>query len=88
MRLLGIGCGLLGLALALGATAPASAEMFTCHQRPGQLLYSYSGSASQYGNRSSISRSTSNFSVSSQRQYQAHASYTGSRHYWTDRSRW
>ena len=81
--------GLTALALTLGASAPASAELFTCHQRPGQVLYSYGGSPTQYGNRSSSSsqRYTSDFAASSRRQYQPQASYS-SRRYGNDRSRW
>jgi len=88
MRLGAPGFGLI-LALSLAATVPASAEFFNCNQRPGQLLYSYSGSPSQYGGRSSSRRYTSDYSAQSSRQrYQAHASFFGSRHYGNDRSRW
>ena len=91
MRIGALGFGLVILALTMGAAAPASAEFFNCNQRPGQLLYSYSGSPSNYGNRSSSSsrRYTSDYSAQSSRQrYQAHASYFGSRHYGNDRPRW
>jgi hypothetical protein len=90
MRFRPAGLGLLVLASTLGASAPASAELFTCHQRPGQVLYSYSGSTGQYGNRSSSSsqRYTSDFAASSRRQSQTHATSGSSRHYWNDRSRW
>jgi len=89
MRFRPVVFGLLASALTLAASAPASAELFTCHQRPGQVLYSYSGAPGQYGNRSSSSgqRYTSDFAASSRRQIQSHASYT-SRHYGNDRSRW
>ena len=42
--------GLLALlgVLVVAAPAPASAEFFTCNQRPGQVLYSYSGTPDQY----------------------------------------
>ena len=91
MRIGALGFGLVILALTMGAAAPASAEFFNCNQRPGQLLYSYSGSPSNYGNRSSSSsrRYTSDYSAQSSRQrYQAHATYFGSRHYGNDRPRW
>jgi len=94
MRFGNPGFGLLVLALSLAATVPAAAEFFNCNQRPGQVLYSYSGSPSQYGSRSyssssSSSRAGSSYSVQApRRSYQAHASYSGSRHYWNDRSRW
>ena len=85
------GCGLI-LALGLATTVPASAEFFNCNQRPGQLIYSYNGSPSQYGSRSSSSSrryTTSDYSAQSSRQrYQAHATYFGSRHYGNDRPRW
>ena len=77
------------LALSLAATVPASAEFFNCNQKPGQLLYSYSGSPGQYGSRTSSRRYTTDYSAQSSRQrYQAHASFFGSRHYGNDRSRW
>lgn len=84
------GLGLV-LALSLAATVPASAEFFNCNQKPGQLLYSYSGSPGNYGSRSASSgrRYTSDYSAQSSRQrYQAHASFFGSRHYGNDRPRW
>ena len=90
MRFGALGFGLI-LALSLATTVPASAEFFNCNQRPGQLLYSYSGSPSNYGSRSASSsrRYTSDFSAQSSRQrYQAHATYFGSRHYGNDRGRW
>jgi hypothetical protein len=90
MRLSIAGFGLLLAALSLGATVPASAEFFNCNQRPGQVLYSnsYSGSPGQYsGSRTTSSRYTASYSASRSR-YQAHASYSGSRHYWNDRGRW
>jgi hypothetical protein len=91
MRLGVLGFGLGILALTVAAAAPASAEFFNCNQRPGQLLYSYSGSPGNYGSRSSSSsrRYTSDYSAQSSRQrYQAHATYFGSRRYGNDRSRW
>jgi hypothetical protein len=89
MRFRATGLGLMVLALTLGASAPASAELFNCHQRPGQVLYSYSGSPGQYSGRSASSRTTSDFAASSRRQqYQTHATSSSSRHYGNDRSRW
>ena len=82
------GLGLV-LTLSLAATVPASAEFFNCNQKPGQVLYSYSGSPSQYGGRTSSPRYTSSYSAQSSRQrYQAHASFFASRHYGNDRPRW
>ena len=78
----------LALTLLLGAASPASAELFTCHQKPGQVLYSYSGAPGQYGSRPSSrnysSSYTSDFAASSRRP--AHTS--SYQHYWNDRSRW
>jgi len=77
------------LILALVAATPASAEMFTCHDKPGQVLAVYNGSPNNLGGRSYSRRYTSDYSAQSSRQrYQAHASYINSRHYWNDRSRW
>ena len=91
MRIGALGFGLI-VVLSLAATVPASAEFFNCNQRPGQVLYSYSGSPSQYGGSrtsSSSRRYTSDYSAQSSRQrYQAHATYFGSRHYGNDRPRW
>jgi uncharacterized membrane protein len=86
MRFVLSAASLLGFVLAL--TSPASAEFFNCHQRSGQLLYSYSGSASQYSGRSSNRSYSNDFAASTRHQYQAHATYTGARHYWNDRPRW
>jgi hypothetical protein len=89
MRIAATGFGLLILALAMGAVTPASAEFFNCNQKPGQLLYSYSGTPSQYGSRSYSRHYTNDYSAqSSRRRYQSHATYSGSRHHWDDRSRW
>jgi hypothetical protein len=85
--------GLLGgiLALSLGAVSPASAEFFNCNQKPGQLLYSYSGSPSDYGSRrssySSSRYSSDYYPQSSRRHYQSHAPYSGSRRYGDNRWR-
>jgi hypothetical protein len=83
------GFGLLILALAAtAATTPASAEMFTCHDKPGKVLAIYNGSPGNYGGRSYSRSYTSDYSAS-RRQYQTHATYvSSSRHYWNDRSRW
>lgn len=90
MRSRVIGFGLLAGTLALSAITPASAEMFTCHDRPGQVLAVYNGSPTTYGSRSYSRRYTSDYSAQSyRRSYQRHASYfAASRHYWNDRTRW
>jgi hypothetical protein len=89
MRIDVVGLGLIGGFLAVTAAAPASAEFFNCKQKPGQVLYSYSGSPSQYGGRSSSRQTTNDYSAQSSRsRYQSHATYSGSRNYGNDRSRW
>ena len=77
--------GILALGLIAAAT-PASAEMFTCHDKPGKVLAVYSGTPSSYGGRSYSRTYTGDYS--SGQRYQAHATYVSSRHYWNDRSRW
>jgi hypothetical protein len=90
MRSRVVGLGLLAGVLALSAITSASAEMFTCHDRPGQVLAVYNGSPSTYGSRSYSRHYSSNYSAQSyRRSYQRHATiFAASRHYWNDRSRW
>lgn len=80
------------LALTLGGLAPASAEFFGCHDRPGQLLYSYNGPASAYHGRSATRYSrayTDAYAAQSRRYRVSHSrTYSGSSRYWTERSRW
>jgi hypothetical protein len=75
MRILS-GFGLLAAisALTLGAVAPASAEMFTCHDKPGQVLYSYSGTPDSYRSRRNYSRAGDS-SYASTTDYAAHTRY-------------
>ena len=85
------GCGLLAGTLALGlSAAPAAAEMFTCHDRPGQVLYSYNGSPGDYHGRNySRRRSTDDYAAHT-RYYRAgssRASYYRPRHSWDEPSR-
>jgi hypothetical protein len=76
-------------ALTFGAVSPVSAEFFNCNQKPGQLLYSYNGSPSDYGSRHSRSSSPrysrDYYPQSSRRHYQSHATYFGSRRYEDER---
>jgi hypothetical protein len=91
MRIGTFGGGLLvgTLALSLSA-APASAEMFTCHDKPGQVLYSYKGTPSDYRGRNYSRRRTTDDYAAHTRYYRAdssHASYYGSRRSWDEPSR-
>lgn len=80
--------GLLALigALMVVFSAPASAEFFGCKDRPGQLLYSYTGTPDAYirrRQRGSAPRSYSRRYSTSRRQ--RHATYYGSARYWNGR---
>lgn len=96
MRINRAGFGLLAGMVALGLSAvPASAEFFGCRDKPGQLLYSYSGSPGGYHSRSSGSsasyssgRTTSDYSAHTRyyRAGSAHATYYDSGRYREDRS--
>jgi len=92
MRIGTAGYGLLAASLALAlSAAPAAAEMFTCHDRPGQVLYSYNGTPSDYHGRnySSRWRQTDGYSART-RYYRAgssHTAYYGSRRLWDEPSR-
>ena len=94
MRIDRAGYGLLAgsLALALSA-APAAAELFTCHDRPGQVLYSYSGTPSDYHGRQNYSYSRRRYTedyAAHTRYYRAgssHASFYRSRRSWDEPSR-
>jgi hypothetical protein len=61
-------------ALSMGAVAPASAEFFGCHDKPGQVLYSYNGSPSDFRDRSYNSGGYSHYSGSSS--YGSSSSYS------------
>ena len=84
---------LLGLLALVGAfivfAGPASAEFFTCNQRPGQLLYSYTGTPDQYirrQRRTSTPRYSSSYSRSySSRSQRRHATYSSDPRYWNGR---
>ncbi len=76
-------------ALALSA-APAWAEMFTCHDRPGQLLYSYNGPPSAYRSHASTgfrSRATSDYAARTRYRAGQPRGYSTVR-YWDGRTRW
>jgi len=80
------------VALSISAAAPASAEFFSCRDKPGQLLYSYNGSPASYGShvprRYSSSGNRAYGSVSHARYYRAGASratYFRSRRSWNNR---
>jgi hypothetical protein len=93
MRISTICCGVLAgmLGLTFGSLTPASAEFFGCHDKRGQLLYTYNGTPSSYRSRSySNSRYSTNLSAQRLRYGTRHspATYFHSRRYWNDRSRW
>ena len=82
--------GLLALIGALVVLAgPASAEFFTCTQRPGQLLYSYNGTPDQYISRQrrySTPRYSPSYSRSySSRSHRRNTRYYGDTRYWNGR---
>jgi hypothetical protein len=84
-RGLGFGIGLVavGLALSAGAATPASAEFFGCNgtDRPGRVLYSYSGAPRAYGTRYSGARYTHDFAAQS-RPRRTHVTYYAQKRYW------
>jgi len=80
---------LIGVLMAV-SSAPASAEFFNCNQRPGQLLYSYTGTPDQYLSRQRRysapryqSRASHSYSTRSQRRRTS--SYYGDTRYWNGR---
>ena len=86
--------GLLALTalLVVAFSAPASAEFFSCNQRPGQLLYSYSGTPDQYirrqrnyGRPRHSRRSASRYHRAGSSRYRRHAAYYGDARYWNGR---
>jgi hypothetical protein len=84
MRIVAIGLGLLlgALVLSVGVTVPASAEFFGCHDRPGQLLYSYKGTPSEFHDRnSSNSRFANSYAAQPRRYSRSRVIYYGSRNY-------
>lgn len=82
--------GLLALigALMAASVSSASAEFFTCNQRPGQVLYSYTGTPGQYVGRQRR-YSPRRYSSSSSRYYttprRRHATYYSDTRYWNGR---
>ena len=80
------------VALSIGAAAPASAEFFSCRDKPGQLLYSYNGTPDSYRSHSPRRYSNSGYraygSASHARYYRAgssRATYFRSQRYWNAR---
>jgi hypothetical protein len=78
--------------LVVAFSAPASAEFFSCNQRPGQVLYSYSGTPDQYtGRRHNYSapryygRSYGQYYRAGSSHYRRHATYYGDARYWNGR---
>jgi len=70
------------LALGAGAVTPASAEFFGCNDKPGRVLYSYTGAPRAYS-----ARHTHDFAAQTRSRH-AHATYAGAKRYSHERSRW
>ena len=84
--------GLLALigALTVVYSSSASAEFFTCNQRPGQVLYSYAGTPDAYIRRQHRSYSAPRYSSRPTRTYAArphrrHTTYYNDTRYWNGR---
>ena len=79
--------GLLVLAGALLAASsiPAAAEFFSCKDRPGQLLYSYTGTPDQYIRRQHRYSSRQFNHGHSAPRYSRRATYSGDSRYWNGR---
>ncbi len=71
------GFGLLGsvLTLSFAMAAPAAAEMFTCHDKPGQVLYSYEGTPDSYRSRGKHYSHVSSSRAYGGTDYSAHTRY-------------
>jgi hypothetical protein len=81
--------GLSFAAFALGSMTPAAAEMFTCHDRPGQVLAVYNGTPGQFGSRAATNYRSSRYAGSYAGYRAGRTRLTeNSRRYWDDRSRW
>ena len=83
--------GLLALtgALMAASVSSASAEFFSCNQRPGQVLYSYSGTPDAYISRQQRHYSAPRYRSSSSRYSSTprrrHATYYSDSRYWNGR---
>ena len=82
-------------ALLVAAVAPASAEFFSCRDKPGQLLYSYNGSPDSYrshgrGYRSYGSASSDGYSARARYDRAGSSRATNFRpgRSWHDRPQW
>jgi hypothetical protein len=71
------------MVLSLSLSAPARAEFFGCHDRRGQVLYTYNGTPSQFHDR----YAGSSYSQPRIRYSRAGSSDYDSR-YWNERSRY
>jgi hypothetical protein len=79
--------GLLALVgvLVAASSIPAAAEFFNCNQRPGQLLYSYTGTPDRYVRRQphySAPRSSQRYTT---QQHRRRATYSNEARYWNGR---
>jgi hypothetical protein len=92
MATMRIGLAAVGLALSVSLPAPASAEFFGCNgtDRPGRVLYSYTGTPAGYGVRYARTRYTHDFAAQSRprKVRVTHVTYDASKRYWHERSRW
>jgi hypothetical protein len=84
-------CGLLALVggLMVASSVPASAEFFGCNDRPGQLLYSYTGTPDAYIRNQHRYRTprdhSHHYSSSSRSRHWRQATYYGDLRYWNGR---
>lgn len=78
---------LLALAGALLAafSVPAAAEFFSCKDRPGQLLYSYTGTPDQYIRRQHRSSAPHYRHRYTPPRHSRRAAYSGDARYWNGR---
>lgn len=79
--------GLLALAGALLAMSsiPAAAEFFSCNQRPGQVLYSYTGTPDQYIRRQRRYSARRYSRRATTQWHRRRATYSGATRYWNGR---
>jgi hypothetical protein len=84
------------LALSLSTAVPAAAELFTCHDQPGQVLYSYEGTPDSYRSRANRHSRVRGSRAYGSADYSAHtryhragstpANHSRSRRYWHKRA--
>lgn len=72
-------------ALMAVSSFPASAEFFNCNQRPGQLLYSYTGTPDRYIRRQHRSIAPRYGHRYTPPRHSRRATYSGDARYWNGR---